>query len=165
MLGMLRRQDVARGDVVVIGCGRLGATLASSLSEEGRDVTIIDRDVDAFRKLSPSFGGLTIAGSGTDLDVLTQADIDDRTTVICVTDSENINIMAAQITRTLFDAGRVVARLYNPDKAVVFEGQDIETICPVRLAVDFVGRVLADADRAGAERSGAARAGAQGVGA
>jgi len=148
VLGLLRRARPARGDVVVIGCGRLGATLASSLSEEGRDVTVVDRDIDAFRKLSPSFGGLTIAGSGTNLEVLEQAGIDARTTVICVTDKENINIMAAQMTRTLFEAGRVVARLYNPDKAVVFEGQDIETICPVRLAADFVDRVRADADRA-----------------
>lgn len=141
MLGLGRRART-RGDVVVIGCGRLGSTLASSLSERGMSVTVVDRDVAAFRKLSPSFGGLTIAGSATSLDVLTEADIDARTTVIAVTDNENVNIMAAQLARTLFDAGRVVARLYNPDKAVVFEGQDIQTICPVSLAAAFVEGLL-----------------------
>ena len=144
MLGLLRRTvEPGRGDVVVIGCGRLGATLASQLSEQGSAVTVVDRDVDAFRKLSPSFGGLTITGSGTNMDVLAEADIDIETTVICVTDNENVNIMAAQLTRTRFDAGRVVARLYNPEKAVVFAGQDVETICPATLAAHAVEALLA----------------------
>lgn len=128
--------------IVILGCGRLGGSLAASLSEKGSIVTVIDRSKDSFRKLSPSFGGLSIVGNVTDVEVLAEAEINDKTTVICVTNNGNTNIMAAQMAKVLFSAKRVVARLYDPEKACVYEDQGVETICPASLLLEAIDSLM-----------------------
>jgi trk system potassium uptake protein TrkA len=127
---------------IIIGCGRLGANLANTLYDEGGNVLIIDKNKDSFRKLSPSFGGLTVTGDATDLDILQEAQITKADVVIAVTNNDNINIMTAQITREIFHITRVIARLYDPDKECVYREFGIDTICPAVLSVKEIEKII-----------------------
>lgn len=127
---------------IIIGCGRLGANLANTLSNDGKDVLIMDEDKDAFRRLAPNFGGLAVVGSGTDLDKLREANIEDVSAVIAVTNHDNTNIMVAQIAREIFNVERVVARLYDPQCEVVYKHLGINTICPAVLSAKEIDKLL-----------------------
>lgn len=129
---------------IVIGCGRLGANLANTLSDEGGNVLIIDKSKDAFRKLSPSFGGLSITGDALDLDVLQEAQINKASVVVAVTNSDNANIMVAQIARELFKIKRVIARLYDPERECVYREFGIDTICPAILSAKEIDKILSE---------------------
>lgn len=129
---------------IVIGCGRLGANLANTLSDEGGNVLIIDKNKEAFRKLSPSFGGLSIAGDATDLDVLQEAQISKASVVVAVSNSDNANIMAAQIARELFHIERVIARLYDPERECIYREFGIDTICPAILSAKEIDKILSE---------------------
>lgn len=115
---------------VIIGCGRLGANLANTLSEEGENVLILDKEKDSFRKLSSSFGGLAVEGDGTELDTLKAADVQRADTVIAVTNNDNINIMIAQIAKECFSVKKVISRLFDPERECVYQELGIDTICP-----------------------------------
>ena len=128
----------------MIGCGRLGANLANTLSDNGGNVLIIDKNKDAFRKLAPSFGGLSIAGDATDLDVLQEAQISRASVVVAVTDSDNANIIVAQIARELFHIRRVIARLYDPERECVYREFGIDTICPAVLSAKEIDKILSE---------------------
>lgn len=129
---------------IVIGCGRLRANLANTLSDEGGNVLIIDRNKDAFRKLSPSFGGLSITGDALDLDVLQEAQINKASVVVAVSNSDNTNIMVAQIARELFQVRRVIARLYDPERECVYREFGIDTICPAILSAKEIDKILSE---------------------
>lgn len=131
---------------IIIGCGRLGANLANTLSDNGEDVLIIDKNKEAFRKLSPAFGGLTLNGDATDLDILLEAQISNATTVIAVTNNDNANILVAQITREIFHIERVIARLYDPEREYVYHEFGIDTICPAVLSVKEIDKILSRPD-------------------
>ncbi|MEG0292389.1 MAG: TrkA family potassium uptake protein [Anaerovoracaceae bacterium] len=118
---------------VIIGCGRLGATIASSLSDMGKNVLIMDTKEDSFRKLSPSFAGQTMVGDATDYSVLKEANISQATVLIPVTHSDNTNIMISQIAKEIFNVETVIARLYDPERDVVYKEFGIETIYPAYL--------------------------------
>ena len=100
---------------VIIGCGRLGANLANTLSNEGENVLIMDSNNSSFRRLASNFGGLSVVGDGTDFNKLREAKVGSASAVIAVTNDDNTNIMVAQIARDIFKVKRVVARLYDPD--------------------------------------------------
>lgn len=127
---------------VIIGCGRLGATLANALSNEGGNVLIMDEDRNAFRRLAPNFGGLTVAASGTDIEKLKEAQIQKATSVIAVTNDDNTNIMAVQIARELFGVESVIARLYDPECELVYRQLGIKTICPSVLSAKEIDHLL-----------------------
>ncbi len=127
---------------IIAGCGRLGANLANTLSEEGKNVLILDRNKEAFRKLSPSFGGLTLEGDGTDLEVLKQADITGADAVIAVTNNDSTNIMIAQLAKEYFAVGRVISRLYDPERECVYRELGIDNICPTVLSANEIDRLL-----------------------
>lgn len=129
---------------IIIGCGRLGASLASILSENDNNVLIIDKDKDAFRKLSSSFGGLTLIGDGTDFDVLKEAQIDKASSFVALTDNDNINIMAAQIARCIYKIKNVTARLYNSDLEIIYKKFNINTICPSILSLKEFDKILSN---------------------
>jgi len=129
--------------VVIIGCGRLGANLANTLSEQDGNVLVIDKDREAFRKLSPSFGGLTIVGDATDFDVLEEdAQMSKANVVVAVTDNDNINIIIAQIAHEVFKIRKVIARLYDPERECVYREFGIDTICPATLSAKEIERIL-----------------------
>ncbi|MEA4849227.1 MAG: NAD-binding protein, partial [Clostridiaceae bacterium] len=97
---------------------------------------------DAFRKLSPSYGGLSIIGDAMDIDILQEAQISKASVVVAVTNSDNANIMVAQIARELFYIQRVIARLYDPDRACVYREFGIDTICPAILSAKEIDKIL-----------------------
>lgn len=129
--------------VIIVGCGRLGANLASALSDDGGNVLIMDKDRDSFRRLSTSFGGLSVVANGTDLDALKEARIEAASTVIAVTNNDNTNIMVAQIARDMFHVDNVIARLFDPERESVYQEFGIKTICPAVLSVKEIDKLLA----------------------
>nr|WP_314459741.1 TrkA family potassium uptake protein [uncultured Clostridium sp.] len=131
---------------IIIGCGRLGVNLANTLSDSGEDVLIIDKNKEAFRKLSPAFGGLSLNGDATDLDVLQEAQISNATAVIAVSNNDNANILVAQIAREIFHIERVIARLYDPEREYVYREFGIDTICPAILSVKEIDKILSRPD-------------------
>ena len=127
---------------IIVGCGRLGANLANALSDAQGNVLIMDRNKDAFRKLSPSFGGLAVAADATDLDALQEAEMEKADTVIVVTNNDNVNVMVAQLARQLFKVGEVIARLYDPERECVYQEFGIRTICPAVLSMQEIDKML-----------------------
>ena len=127
---------------VIIGCGRLGANLANTLSEEGENVLILDKEKDSFRKLSSSFGGLAVEGDGTELDTLKAADVQRADTVVAVTNNDNINIMIAQIAKECFSVKKVISRLFDPERECVYQELGIDTIYPAVLSANEIDKIL-----------------------
>lgn len=127
---------------VIIGCGRLGANLANTLSDEGGNVLIMDKDKESFRKLSPSFGGLSVTGNGTDFDALHEASMEQADVLVVVTNNDNANVMIAQIAREVFKTPQVIARLYDPDRECIYREFGIETICPATLSAQEIDKLL-----------------------
>ena len=127
---------------VIIGCGRLGANLANTLSNEGENVLIMDSNNSSFRRLASNFGGLTVVGDGTDFNKLREAKVGSASAVIAVTNDDNTNIMVAQIARDIFKVKRVVARLYDPECETVYQEFGIDTICPSLLSAKEIDKLL-----------------------
>ena len=127
---------------IIIGCGRVGANLANTLSNKGESVLIMDKTKDAFRRLSSNYGGLSIVGSGIEFNKLKEAQIDRATAFIAVTDDDNTNIMASQIAREVYNVKKVIARLHDPDCEAVYQELGIDTICPVILSVKEIDKYL-----------------------
>ena len=128
--------------VVILGCGRVGATLALMLESEGHSVAIVDRDREAFRRLGRNFRGKTILGIGIDEDVLRKAGIERAGAFAATTSGDNSNIMSAQIAKIKFKVARVIARIYDPLRAEAYQELGIDTISPTLLGAgmcrDFV---------------------------
>ncbi len=117
--------------MIVVGCGRVGSTVAQELVADGHEVVVIDRRQDAFRRLGADFGGRTMVGIGFDRDVLTQAGITAESAVMAVTSGDNSNILIARVARETFGVQRVVARIYDPKRALVYERLGIPTVASV----------------------------------
>ena len=133
--------------VVILGCGRVGSTLAAMLTREGHHVCVIDRDQEAFDKaaqrLGPDFTRETVRGIGIDEDTLRQAGIEEADAFISVTSGDNTNIVAAQIAHAEFKVPKVLVRVYDPIRAEAYRGADIETICTTTLTAGlFHDRLL-----------------------
>lgn len=129
--------------VVVVGCGRLGSTLANRLSREGDSVVVIDPAAASFQRLSSEFSGFRVEADGSELAVLRQAKVAGAELVFAVTGDDQLNLMVAQLAQQVLGAARVVARVGSPGRAEVFAALGIEVICPLRLAAE---RLLAWAD-------------------
>lgn len=128
--------------VIILGCGRVGSTLALMLDSEKHAVSIIDKNPDAFLRLGENFGGRTVAGWGIDADILVEAGIEGADAFVAVTNGDNTNIMAAQIAKALFGVPRVLARIYDPLRAQVYREFGIETICSTTLSAGlFIDRL------------------------
>lgn len=136
------KQHKNKDYTIIVGCGRLGASLASRFSENGGNVLVIDEDKNSFRKLSPDYGGMVIQGDATEISVLKRAEIKNATSVIAVTNHDNTNIMVAQLAKELFHIDNVIARLYDPDRECVYRELEINTICPVVLSTRKVDQLL-----------------------
>ena len=127
---------------IIIGCGRLGSSLANTLSDKGGNVLIMDKNKDSFRRLSPDFGGLAVVADGTDFSALEEAQIQNASVVVAVSNNDNINIMVAQIARDVFHVDRVIARLYDPERECVYKEFNIDTICPAVLSAQAIDDLL-----------------------
>jgi len=122
--------------IVIVGCGRVGSQIAAEMDRSGHDVTIIDRDPNQFSRaaqrgvLGNDFKGNQIVGNGTDAEVLRRAGVEDADGFVAVTEGDNRNIMASQIAQHVFKVPRVVARIYDPERADAYEKLGLHTICP-----------------------------------
>lgn len=125
-----------------MGCGRVGSSLARSLERRGHTVSVIDIDPDAFRRLGPSFRGKTIKGVGFDRRVLQSAGIADADGFAAVSSGDNSNILAARVVRETYGVHNVVARIYDPGRAAVYERLGIPSVATVRWASDQILRRL-----------------------
>ncbi|MGC1212206.1 MAG: TrkA family potassium uptake protein [Micromonospora sp.] len=128
--------------VVIMGCGRVGSTLAHSLESRGHSVAVIDQDADAFRRLGPDFAGITVTGAGFDGDVLRQAGIERADAFAAVSSGDNSNIISARLARETFGVSRVAARIYDQRRAEVYERLGIPTVATVRWTADRMLRHL-----------------------
>ena len=128
--------------VVIMGCGRVGSTLARSLEDRNHTVAIIDTEPDAFRRLGPGFNGDKIAGVGFDQQVLEKAGIRRAEAFAAVSSGDNSNIIAARVARETFGIQSVVARIYDPGRAEVYQRLGITTVATVKWTADQVLRRL-----------------------
>ena len=128
--------------VVIMGCGRVGSTLAHNLENRDHSVSVIDRNPDAFRRLGPSYSGTTVEGYGFDRDVLVEAGIEGAGAFAAVSSGDNSNIISARVAREQFGITNVVARIYDPGRAEVYERLGIPTVATVTWAADRVLRRL-----------------------
>lgn len=119
--------------IVIMGCGRVGARLASLLDEDGHEVTILDIDTYSFRRLPPSFGGTALFGNGIDEEALKRAGIEDADVFVAMTQGDNRNVMAAQVARHTFEVPRVVCRIYDPLREEMYSALGLETISPTKV--------------------------------
>lgn len=119
--------------ILIMGCGRAGATLAAMLDAEGHKVTILDIVSSSFRRLPSSFGGAVVLGDGTDEDILRNAGIAEADAFVAVTQGDNRNIMAAQIARNVFDVPKVLCRIYDPLREDLYRSLGIEAISPTKI--------------------------------
>jgi trk system potassium uptake protein len=128
--------------IVIMGCGRVGSTLAHILEDRGNSVAVIDRDPEAFRRLRPAFKGDRVTGIGFDRDVLTRAGIERADSFAAVSSGDNSNIIAARVARETFGVRQVAARIYDPRRAEVYERLGIPTVATVRWTADQMLRKL-----------------------
>lgn len=133
--------------VVIVGCGRVGSSLARVLTADGHSVAIIDRRADSFTRLGPDFTGRTVQGIGFDRDRLVEAGIEEAGALAAVTSGDNSNILVARVGRENFGVEQVVARIYDPRRAVIYQRLGIMTVATVAWTTDQVMRRLIPAAR------------------
>lgn len=132
--------------IVVMGCGRVGSSLAQSLVKLGHSVAVVDQDPQAFKRLGDHFPGRTIKGMGFDRETLLDAGIETADAFAAVSSGDNSNIIAARVARETFGVSRVVARIYDPKRAEVYERLGIPTVATVPWTANRLMRsVLGDA--------------------
>ncbi len=125
-----------------MGCGRVGSSLALSLESQGHDVAVIDQEESAFRRLGSSFEGRRVTGVGFDRDTLAEAGIDKAYAFAAVSSGDNSNILAARVARETFGVEHVVARIYDPGRAEVYQRLGIPTVATVKWTSDQMLRRL-----------------------
>ncbi|GAA0326205.1 TrkA family potassium uptake protein [Actinoallomurus spadix] len=128
--------------IVIMGCGRVGSTLAHILEDKGHTVAIIDQSPEAFRRLRGGFKGRRITGFGFDRDVLVEAGIEQASAFVAVSSGDNSNIISARVARETFGVENVVARIYDPRRAEVYQRLGIPTVATVRWTADQMVRRL-----------------------
>ena len=128
--------------IVIMGCGRVGSTLAHILEDRGYSVAVIDQDPEAFRRLGSSFRGKKVTGIGFDQTVLEEAGIREASAFAAVSSGDNSNVISARVVRESFGVERVAARIYDPRRAEVYQRLGIPTVATVRWTADQMLRRL-----------------------
>jgi trk system potassium uptake protein TrkA len=121
---------------LIIGCGRVGASIALQLHQEAWDVTVVDENEDALSRLGESWPGTFIVGHGMDADLLREAGIEDADAVVVSTDGDNTNIVIGQVAQKRFGIQCVVARILDPARADFYAARGLRTVCPTKTAID-----------------------------
>lgn len=122
----------------IVGCGRVGSTLAKLLTAEAHDVTVVDENPAAFKRLGNHFAGRVEVGTGIDHDVLKRAGAESADGFVAVTDGDNRNVMAALIGQRIFGIKKIVARIYDPPRGSLYRELGIETVCPTTIGAKIV---------------------------
>lgn len=115
-------------NVIIVGCGRVGSELAKLLSNEGHNIVIIDRSSASFERLGGTFNGLTMVGNGFDLKLLKQAGIEKADAFCAVTNGDNTNLISAQVAKKIFKVPKVLARVYDPQRAHIYTSLGLDII-------------------------------------
>lgn len=124
--------------IIIVGCGRLGSTMANYLSTQGHSIVMIDLNSSTFYKLNTEFSGFKMEGDATEFAVLKQAKIDKADVLLSLTDDDNINIMVTQIAKEFFGIEKVIARVVDPLKQTIFNDLGLETLSPTLLTQDYL---------------------------
>jgi trk system potassium uptake protein TrkA len=119
--------------VVIMGCGRVGAQLATLLDAEGHSVTVLDTDTYSFRRLPPVFSGTALVGDGTDEESLRKAGIEEADAFVAITQGDNRNVMAAQIAKHIFNVPKIICRIYDPLRQELYNSLGLEAISPTTI--------------------------------
>lgn len=114
--------------VIIVGCGRVGSELAKLLSNEGHNVVVIDRDGASFDRLGGTFNGLTLVGNGFSLELLKQAGVEKADAFCAVTNGDNTNLVSAQVAKKIFKVPKVIARVYDPQRAHIYSALGLDII-------------------------------------
>jgi len=114
--------------VIIVGCGRVGSELARLLAGEGHDVVVIDKNPVSFQRLGGTFNGLTVAGNGFNVDLLKQAGIEEADAFCAVTNGDNTNLVSAQVAKKIFSVPKVIARVYDPQRAHIYSALGLDII-------------------------------------
>ena len=128
--------------VVIMGCGRVGAQLASLLDAEGHQITVLDKEAHSFRRLPPTFNGTALLGNGIDEDVLRKAGIEEADAFFVLTEGDNRNVMAAQIAKHIFNVPRVICRIYDPLRQELYKALGLEAISPTTVFAQILKEQL-----------------------
>jgi trk system potassium uptake protein TrkA len=128
--------------VVIMGCGRVGSMLASMLSEDGHDVTVLDIHADAFRRLPANFKGKRHVGNAIDHDVLARIGVGEADAFFAVTQGDNRNVMATQMAKHLFNVPRTLCRIYDPIREEMYRELGLETISPTVVGANLLREKL-----------------------
>ncbi|MEG0541401.1 MAG: TrkA family potassium uptake protein [Angelakisella sp.] len=129
-------------NILIIGCGKVGAGLANSLYKKGHDVAVVDNHRDSFSRLDDGFTGFAVTGVPIDLDTLQKAGIEGCDFVAAVTDDDNTNVMVSQLAKEFFNVPKVLTRIYDPQRKDVFAQFGLHTISPTALTVDIIERII-----------------------
>jgi trk system potassium uptake protein TrkA len=130
---------------MIVGCGRVGSTLAKLLLAEGHEVVVIDENPASFKRLGTHFSGNVEVGTGIDYDVLKRAGAAEADGFVAVTDGDNRNIMAALLAQRMFNIRKIVARIYDPPRGQLYRELGIETVCPTTVGAKLIRDRLLDA--------------------
>jgi trk system potassium uptake protein TrkA len=128
--------------VILIGCGRVGSELTIQLGRAGHEVTIIDKRASAFDRLPPGFNGRTVVGLGFDRDILEEAGIKEADAFVAVTNGDNSNIVSARVAREYYHVPNVIARIYDPRRAEIYEKLNIPTVATTTWGVKQIMLML-----------------------
>ena len=122
--------------VIIVGCGRVGSSIALQLDREGWDVTAVDEKEEALGRLGDNWSGGFVLGHGMDIEVLRRAGIEDADAVVVATDGDNTNIVIGQVAQQRFDNQCVVVRILDPARADFYAGLGLRVICPTKTAIN-----------------------------
>jgi trk/ktr system potassium uptake protein len=131
---------------LVIGCGRVGSTIARTLLAEEWDVVVVDENEDALSRLGENWPGAFVVGHGMDTDLLREAGIEDADAVVAATDGDNTNIVIGQVAQKRFDIGCVVVRLLDPARAEFYASRGMRIVCPTSTAIDALMQTVRSCD-------------------
>ncbi|HEY1881812.1 MAG TPA: NAD-binding protein [Candidatus Cybelea sp.] len=127
---------------LIVGCGRVGSSLAKLLESDGHEVIVVDENAAAFKRLGPNFKGHVVVGTGIDYDVLKRAGAATADGFIAVTNGDNRNIMAALIAQRMFKIQRIVARIYDPPRGQMYRQLGVQTVCPTTVGAKMIRDTL-----------------------
>jgi trk system potassium uptake protein TrkA len=133
-------------NALVIGCGRVGSTIALNLHAEGWDVTVVDEKEDALSRLGQNWPGAFVVGHGMDTDLLREAGIEDADAVVAATDGDNTNIVIGQVAQKRFDIGCVVVRVLDPARATFYSSRGMRVVNPTSTAIDSLMETVRTCD-------------------
>jgi trk system potassium uptake protein TrkA len=130
---------------LIVGCGRVGSTLAKLLDADGHEVIVVDENPAAFKRLEQKFKGHVVVGTGIDYDVLQRAGAQSADGFIAVTNGDNRNVMAALIAQRMFHIKKIVARIYDPMRGMMYRELGIDTVCPTTVGAKLIRDTLMEA--------------------